>query len=346
MIDDCDETWVNGQPVGKTCGWDTPRHYALSAGVLHGGSNLIAVRVLDTGGGGGFHGAAADMRLDTAAGTLPLHGQWKARVETLAVKSALGPNDLPTLLFNGMVRPLTSMRVRGVLWYQGESNVERAARYAGAFARMIGDWRMHWGRPDLPFLYVQLAPFLPLATNTLDGSTLAELRDAQRQALMLPATGMVVTTDVGDADDIHPRNKRPVGERLAALALHHVYRRSLAYSGPTFQSMRTLGDGRVELRFADTPGGLALRESDDKLMGFAVAGADGRFAPARAQIRNARVIAWSSEVPRPVAVRYGWVNNPQQSNLINGAGLPASPFRTDRWPLLSDGVRFGQPRRP
>lgn len=146
------------------------------------------MRVLDNGGGG-FHGLPAAMQLETAAGSLPLHGPWKARVEALLVKSAPEHNDLPTLLFNGMVQPLTPMRVRGVLWYQGESNVERAARYAHAFTRMIGDWRHHWGQPWLPFFYVQLASYLPLASNSLDGSAWAELRkrSARRSRCPVPA---------------------------------------------------------------------------------------------------------------------------------------------------------------
>ncbi len=344
MIDDCDETWVNGQRVGGLCQWDAPRRYELPAGLLHAGRNVIAVRVVDTGGGGGLHGEPAAMHLATAAGSLPLSGPWKARVEAPLAKTAPGLNDLPTLLFNGMLHPLTPLRLRGVLWYQGESNVPRAARYVQDFQRLITDWRAQWHQPRLPFFYVQLAAYLPLAHNTLQGSAWAELRDAQRQALRLPGTGMVVATDVGDADDIHPRRKRPVGERLAALALRQVYGRTgVVASGPRYRSLQHGADGRIALRF-DEPGnaqdgGLAVRGGGNSPAGFAVAGADRRFVPAQALLDGRRVVVWSPQVPVPVAVRFGWVDNPEQSTLINRAGLPASPLRTDAWPLLTEGVQ-------
>lgn len=345
MIDDCDETWVNGRPVGRTCGWDTPRRYRLPAGTLQAGENVVAVRVLDTGGAGGFHGRPETMQLRTADGTLALHGRWQARVESPLAKSGPDANDLPTLAFNGMAHPLTRLPVRGVIWYQGESNVPRAARYATAFERLIGDWRAHWreraGVTDLPFLYVQLAAFLPLADNTLQGSRWAELRDAQRQALRVEGTGMVVATDVGDANDIHPRDKRPVGERLARVALRRVYgHAALEDSGPVFRTSRALPAGRIELRF-DHAAGLAARGGGSAVRGFALAGADRRFVEAQARIENGRVIVWSDAVSEPQAVRYGWVDNPEQSNLVNADGLPASPFRTDRWPLLSQATRYG-----
>lgn len=344
LIDDCDETWVNGQRIGGLCQWDAPRRYTVPAGVLQAGRNVIAVRVVDTGGGGGFHGEPAAMHLDTAAASLPLHGPWKARVEAPLIKTGPGFNDLPTLLFNGMLQPLTPMRLRGVLWYQGESNVPRAARYAQDFQRLITDWRAQWRQPALPFLYVQLAAYLPLERNTLQGSAWAELRDAQSQALTLPATGMVVATDVGDANDIHPRHKRPVGERLAALALRQVHgRKGVVASGPRYRSLQLLAEGRIALRFDELghtqDGGLAVRGGGRSPAGFAVAGADQRFVPAQARIEDRRVVVWSPQVAAPVAVRYGWVDNPEQATLTNRAGLPASPFRTDRWPLLTEGVQ-------
>ena len=341
MIDDCDDTWVNGQRLGGLCQWDEPRRYIVPAGLLRAGSNVIAVRVVDTGGGGGFHGSSANMRLDTAAGSLPLHGVWKARVESPLFKTAPGHNDLPTLLFNGMLQPLLPLELRGVLWFQGESNVPRSARYVRDFQNLITDWRAHWRQPKLPFLFVQLASFLPLARNSLDGSDWAELRDAQRQALALPGTGMAVAIDVGDANDIHPRNKRPVGERLAGLALRAVYGRSgVIANGPVLRSQRRVMGGRLELSFADTVGAaaLAVRAGGSTLAGFAVAGADRRFVPAQAVRVGQRVQVWSEAVPEPAAVRYGWVHNAEQANLINRAGLPASPFRTDDWPWLTQDV--------
>lgn len=346
MVDDCDETWVNGQQVGGLCGWDTPRRHAVPAGLLRAGDNVVAVRVLDTGGGGGFHGRAQDMRLQTAAGDVPLAGAWQGRVESSLPKPAPGANDAPTLAFNGMVHPLLGLRLRGVLWYQGESNVPRAARYGPAFRRFIADWRSQFQQVDLPFLFVQLAAYLPLARNTLAGSSWAELRDAQRQALALPHTGMAVTTDVGDEHDIHPRNKRAVGERLARLALRDVYgERATVAAGPRLLSARPVhrvGGGHMDLHFADAPGGLQAR-GGGALQGFAVADDSRRFAPAQAVVvQGTRLRVWAEGVARPVAVRYGWVDNPSQANLVNAAGLPASPFRTDGWPLVTEGVLFGR----
>lgn len=338
-IDDCDETWVNGHRLGGLCAWDQPRSYALPPGLLRAGSNVIAVRVTDTGGGGGFHGNAARVRLELGNTSLPLEGLWKARIESALVKEQPQPNDLPTLLFNGMVRPITPLRIRGVVWYQGESNVTRAVQYASTFKRLITDWRSQWGQGDFPFYFVQLAAFLPLKDNTLTGSPWAELRDAQRQALALPHTGMVVATDIGDANDIHPRNKQEVGLRLALVALRQDYHRTVIGEGPSLRSMKVSGKQAV-LRFRNAPAGPVARGTDGTLNGFAIAGIDGQFRPAQARVEGDRVHVSSVDVPEPRHVRFGWVDNPQQDNLYNRAGLPASPFRTDALPLTTHGVKF------
>jgi sialate O-acetylesterase len=339
MVDDCETSFVNGQPVGGLCGWDTPRQWPVPAGMLHEGVNVIAVRVVDTGGGGGLHGPAAVPRLATVAGDVPLAGPWKGRVVALPDSTTVGHNEAPTLLFNGMLHPLLNLRLRGVIWYQGESNVDRAAAYAGAFQRLITDWRAQFGQPAMPFYWVQLAAFLPVERNTLVASPWAELRDAQRQALVLPHTGMVVATDVGDAHDIHPRRKKPVGDRLAALALQGVHGHRLQAGGPVLQEARAQAQG-MQLRFASTGGRLQAR-GGGALQGFAIAGADGRFVPAQARVQGQhQVLVWSPAVPTPVAVRYGWVDNPEHANLVGGTGLPASPLRTDTWPLATQAGRF------
>ena len=338
MVDDCDETFVNGERVGGLCGWDQPRHYPLLPGLLRPGDNLLAVRVTDTGGAGGFHGKPEAMQLQFGAQQLALAGPWQARVEAPLSKSAPDVNDLPSLLFNGMVNPIVGFGLRGVLWYQGESNVDRAAQYLSTFPHFITDLRQRWGAPDLPFFFVQLASFLPLERNTLVGSAWAELRDAQRQALALPHTGMVVTTDIGDALDIHPRNKREVGQRLARLALRRVHRKPVVDSGPTLEQVRVLGD-RIELRFSHSAGALLARGGP--LQGFALADASRVFKPAQARIVGNRVIVMQADIQQPTALRFGWVDNPQQSNLFNREGLPASPFRTDDWPRITQGQRFG-----
>lgn len=340
MVDDCDESYVNGQRVGATCGWDTPRHYALAAGVLKPGSNLVAVRVTDTGGGGGFHGEADAMHLQTGADSIALAGDWKARVESIMQKDQLAPNDLPTLLFNAMVSPLTDFPIRGVLWYQGESNVKRARQYAQTFPLLIKDWRQRWQQPRLPFYFVQLASYLPLQKNSLTGSAWAELRDAQRQALKLPGTGMVVATDIGNANDIHPRNKQTVGLRLALHALKNEYgNRKLVASGPMYRSLRVRGS-QAEISFSEVGHGLVTAGSGATLDGFAVADERRQFVPAQARIQGNKVMVSSPAIAHPKAVRYGWVDNPEESNLANRDGLPASPFRSDDWPGLTDGVMY------
>lgn len=340
-IDDCDESFVNGQALGATCQWDAQRRYPVPDGLLKPGKNVVAVRVTDTGAGGGFFGTADQVRLQTSAGSVPLSGLWRARVESLLDKGEPAPNDLPGLLFNAMIHPLTGMPIRGVIWYQGESNVPRAAQYVSSFQALIADWRQQWQQAQLPFYFVQLASFLPLDKNSWQGSTWAELRDAQRQALTLPATAMVVATDVGDANDIHPRNKQAVGQRLALSALRGSYgQTTLLASGPSYRTMRRRGDA-LELRFGDVGGGLRIAgKNGAPLQGFAIAGADQKFVPARARLVGDKVLVSSPDVPHPQAVRYGWLDNPEQANLINRAGLPASPFRTDSWPWLTQSAKY------
>lgn len=336
-VDDCDETWLNGQRIGGLCEWDQPRRHAVPAGLLRPGRNVIAVKVTDGLGAGGFHGDAARVRLLTATGELPLAGVWKARVAAPIERAEALANDLPTLAFNGMLQPLQGLGLRGVIWYQGESNVERAARYGAAFRGLISDWRRHFERPQLPFHFVQLASFRPLAENTLAGSRWAELRDAQRQALSLPHTGMAVALDIGDADDIHPRNKQEAGRRLALLALRDAYGKTVVDRGPRLRSAVPRGD-HLELSF-QAPHGLAVR-GGGTLQGFAVAEGDGPFHAAEAQLVGSLVRLRSAAVPRPTVARYGWFDNAGMANLTGRDGLPAEPFRTDRRPGLTDGQRF------
>jgi sialate O-acetylesterase len=340
-VDDCDEVWVNGQRIGGQCGYDQLRRYAVPAGVLRAGANWIAVRVTDTGGGGGFHGDAATLRLDTAAGSVSLAGPWRARVEKIAVADQPTANDAPTLAFNGMIAPLHGLSVRGVLWYQGESNVWRAQAYAGTFKRLIQDWRGQFSDPKLPFFFVQLAAFLPLADNQPGAGGWPELREAQAAALTLPRTGMATAIDVGDAQDIHPRNKRTLGERLAALALKDMGLRAAPAGGPRVVG-HEVHDGSVVLRLADTAGGLRTARSGEPLRGFLLAGADRRWHAAEAQIDGDRLVLRSPAVPQPVAARYAWVNNPSEANVVGGDGLPLPPLRTDRWPLESAGRTYGR----
>ena len=231
-------------------------------------------------------------------------------------------------LFNGMIDPLTRFGIRGVVWYQGEGNAysDRAPLYPDLFATLIEDWRLAWGRP-LPFYFVQLANFRQREAEPPLESPWAEVRDAQRRALALPNTAMAVTIDIGEADDIHPGNKQEVGRRLALAALARQYGRADEYSGPLYREARFAGD-EVELAF-DHAAGLTTADGAE-VTGFALAGADRKFVWADARIEGERVIVRSDAVPAPQSVRYGWGNNPA-TNLTNQAGLPASPFRTDRW---------------
>lgn len=237
----------------------------------------------------------------------------------------------PGGLYNAMIAPLIPYAIRGVIWYQGESNAGEAWLYRRLFPAMIRNWRANWGQGDFPFLFVQLAPYTRIKPEPGD-SKWAELREAQLlTALNVPNTAMAVITDLGDEDDIHPRRKAPVGERLALAALAKAYARKVEYSGPVYRKMQVEGS-RVRLSFDHAEGGLVVH--GDRLTGFAIAGGDGRFVNAEARVEGDQVIVWSPQVPRPAAVRFGWADYPVV-NLYNRAGLPASPFRTDDFPMVT-----------
>ena len=250
------------------------------------------------------------------------------RLQTIPV----GDRHRPSALYNGMIAPLAPYRFRGVIWYQGESNASRAFQYRELFPAMIADWRRAFGGEPVPFLFVQLANFKARQEQPGE-SEWAELREAQQMALdAARGTGMAVTIDIGQADDIHPGNKRDVGERLAACARAIAYGLSEVHSGPRLRGMELEG-GAARLLFDRVGGGLAAR-GGAPLCGFAIAGEDRRFVWAEARIEGRAILVSSPEVPRPVAVRYAWADNPD-CNLVNREGLPASPFRTDDWPGLT-----------
>lgn len=341
MIDDSDDTFINGIKVGSTIQrWNEKRSYVIPAGVLKEGKNVIAIRVDDTGGGGGFHGAAADMNLVIGNAVHPLAGKWSYKVESfLETAMGISPNAYPTLLFNAMIHPIIQMPVKGVLWYQGEANVSRASQYKKAFPLMINDWRKHWSQPDLPFYFVQLASFNEANGNSNMGSTWAELREAQASTLSLPNTGMVVTTDIGDPLDIHPLNKQDVGKRLAAIALNKLYEKGIAYSGPVFKSMEIKGS-KIILTFDHAGSGLAVKGTDGYANGFEIAGADKKFYVAQAIVEGNTMVISHEKISAPVAVRYGWADDASQCNVFNTEGLPMAPFRTDKWKGITEGVTF------
>ncbi|HOE11045.1 MAG TPA: sialate O-acetylesterase [bacterium] len=239
----------------------------------------------------------------------------------------------PSVLYNGMIAPLIPFAVQGAIWYQGESNATRAYQYRKLFSDMIRDWRKNWGSEDFSFLFVQLANF----DQAGPANCWAELREAQNMALSLPKTGMAVTIDIGNPKDIHPRNKQEVGRRLALAAEGVTYGRDVVYSGPMYKSMVSEA-GKIRVSFDHLDGGLICGDAGE-LKGFTIAGPDKQFVPAQAKIDGDTVVVWADGVANPVAVRYGWADNPDYCNLYNKAGLPASPFRTDDWPGVTVDAR-------
>lgn len=332
-IDDYDDVWVNGVHIGSTHGdnqWGTPRKYEVPGSAVRGGVNTIAVRMLDTAGPGGINGSDGQMFIQREDMLLPIAGAWKyargAAVNELPPRPAAisaGPNT-PTALYQGMLTPLMPYTLRGAIWYQGESNVGNAARYESLFPAMIEDWRRSFESGPFPFYFVQIAPY----NYGNDTGAAALLRDSQRKTLSLENTGMAVTMDIGNPGDIHPRNKRDVGDRLARWALAKDFGKTdVVYSGPLYKSAEVV-DGKMRIWFDHTDGGLTAKGGS--LTHFLVAGKDHKFVPAQAEIQGDTVLVWSPDVPEPVAVRYGW-GAADEPNLCNGAGLPASSFRTDDW---------------
>lgn len=332
-IDDQDSTYVNGVLVGTINKYDDKRKYPIRENILKEGANLIAVKITDYAGGGGIWGDAENLKLTIANKTISLSGTWKYQV--VDFKGSLSPNSYPTLLYNAMLNPLVPYAFQGVIWYQGEANVNRAEQYKKAFPLMIKDWRNQWNQGDFPFYFVQLSSFDEFGGNSNKGSKWAELREAQSYTLQtVDNTGMAVTTDIGNPKNIHPTNKQDVGSRLAAIALNMVYEKNNVYSGPIYKSMK-VQNNKVVLTFDSDGGGLMTADKYGYLKGFEVAGKDKVFHYARATIVNNKVIVTSDIVEKPKAVRYGWADNAGDCNLYNKEGFPASPFRTDDWPGIT-----------
>ncbi len=327
-IDDMDFTYVNGTKVGQTVGentWNISRSYALPKSLLKPGRNLIAVRVLDTGGAGGITGPA---RLRSADGQeiISLDQNWRFKagaafsaLPVLDLSQTITPNTA-TVLFNGMMAPIIPFGIRGVIWYQGESNIGRDEQYRRLFPALIADWRKHWSEGEFPFYYTQIAPF-----RYPNPGMAAALRDAQRLSLKTPNTGMAVTMD-SDSNNLHPHTKQAVGHRLALWALAKTYgKKNLVYSGPLFKRMN-VEDKLARLYFEHV--GSDLTSNSKSLEHFEVAGADGKFVPAQARIEGKTIAVWSDAVSKPVAVRYAW-GDADESSFGNKEGLPAASFRTD-----------------
>ncbi|MCI4668023.1 MAG: sialate O-acetylesterase [Bacteroidia bacterium] len=334
-IDDGDSTYFNGVLIGSMdASYNKERVYSIPDSLIKNGKNTIAIKITDTGGGGGFWSPENVMRISIGNQSTTLAGNWKYRVslEDLSIESpGHGPNGNPTILYNGMIHPIQPYGIKGAIWYQGESNQGRGEEYRKLFPLLIQGWREKW-KQDFGFYFVQLANF-----NSSQAAAWPEIREAQLMTLSVPATGMAVITDIGEADDIHPKNKEDVGRRLALWALSKDYGKELVYSGPLYSSMEIKGKS-ILLNFDHAETGLQSSDDSGKLYGFEIAGDDQRFYPAKAKIVNQSLLVSSQKVAKPVAVRYAWENNPEKANFYNGAGLPASPFRTDNWPLSSKGV--------
>jgi sialate O-acetylesterase len=354
--DDVDTTWFNGDKVGglgyeDAWAWTVPRRYPVAGRLVRAGRAAIVVRITDLHGEGGLVGLDRQMRLgpapDGKGEAIPLAGPWKYKVGWTARQrpprqpappahpAARGPASL----YNGMVHPLAPYGIAGAIWYQGESNAGRPAEYRALLPMLIKSWRAAWGQGDFPFLIVQLPNLGRPPAQPAEGGW-AWLREAQLMALSEPKTGLAVTIDVGDAGNLHPPNKQDVGLRLALAALHVTYGRDLVFSGPIYDSMNVEGS-KIRLRFRQTDGGLEARGGP--LKQFAVAGQDRRFVWAEARIEGETVLVSSDAVTEPVAVRYAWADNPAGCNLYNKEGLPASPFRTDRWPHRSEVAAAAPP---
>jgi sialate O-acetylesterase len=327
-IVDADSVFLNGTFVGTTSYQYPPRRYEIPAGILNEGSNCLVVRIISNSGKGGF---VPDKKYELIVDgrRIDLSGKWKykqgAKMAPLAGFTAI--RFKPEGLYNGMINPLLNYRIKGVIWYQGESNAERAVEYRKLFPALISDWRVNWKQGDFPFLFVQLANFME--TRKLPSeSNWALLREAQAKTLALPKTGMAITIDLGEWNDIHPLNKKDVGFRLALAASKIAYaEENLVYSGPVYQSMRV--DGKhITLSFTNTGSGLNLKTGSTPC-GFSICGPDKLFVWAEGKIVGNQVIVWNDKISQPIAVRYAWADNPVCANLYNKEGLPAVPFRTD-----------------
>ncbi|MBB3188120.1 sialate O-acetylesterase [Microbacter margulisiae] len=326
---DADSVFINGEFVGTT-GYQYPRRrYDIPAHLLKAGANVIVIRIISNAGEGGF---VPDKQYAIVAGntTVNLVGEWQYHLGA-AMPPLMGQTFIrwkPVGLFNAMIAPLLSYRIKGAVWYQGESNTDRPVEYKKLLSTLISDWRAKWDEGNFPFLLVQLPNFMPPKKEP-SNSDWALLRESQLDALSLPNTAMAVTIDIGEWNDIHPVDKKDVGKRLALAAEKIAYGDPVIYSGPLYKSMKIEGN-KVVISFSHTGEGLMVKGSNEPGC-FAVAGQDQHFVWAKAKIENDHVIVWNDTIQHPVAVRYAWADDPVGAKLYNKEGLPASPFRTDHW---------------
>ncbi len=341
-IEKMDTVYINGTEVGGSSWVENPRAYFVRPGVLKPGKNLIAIRVFKTRPDGGFMAKPDELHLLLGDKTsIALAGEWKAKLSV----DARPPHELPAawenwpvmpaVLYNGMLAPIAPLQIKGAIWYQGEQNSPRGYQYRKILPAMIVDWRNVFSQGDFPFFVVSLPKFAERSAVPVDDGW-ADIRESQAiAAATVPNSCLVVTIDTGEADNIHPKLKEPVGDRLAFCALAKSYHKHVAYMGPTLKSIDRR-PGEIRLRFTHTEGGLTVKGT--KLGEFSIAGEDRKFHWADARISGSTVIVSSPDVPHPTEVRYAWQSNPE-ATLFNGAGLPAGPFRTDTWPLITEDAK-------
>jgi sialate O-acetylesterase len=342
-IERMDSVYVNGTSVGGSSWVENPRVYFVRPGVLKPGRNVITIRVFKTKPDGGFLGKPEDLRLVLGDhSTIPLAGQWKGKVSVDARPPQPLPMAwenwpvMPSVLYQGMLEPVAPLSIAGAMWYQGEQNSPRGYQYRKILPVMIADWRKLFAQGDFPFYIVSLPAFKHRSAAPVDGDEWTELRESQAVvAATVPNTCLAVTIDTGDPDNIHAKDKQPVGERVAACALAKYYGKDVAYAGPTLKAVDRL-PGSIRIHFDHADGGLVAK--GDKLGEFSVAGDDHKWCWADARIEGDTVVVSSASVPNPKEVRYAWQSNPV-ATLYNGAGLPAVPFRTDDLPGLTQSAR-------
>jgi len=331
-IDDDDITWLNGVEIGRTNGYNVERRYRVPEAAHRVGRNVLAIRVADGGGGGGINGAVSLAFADGARRSL--EGRWRFKVARVVLGTdGQRINKIPSVLYNEMLYPILPFAIKGVIWYQGESNAnnrEQAEAYRRQFTTLIGSWRRAWngGRRTFPFLWVQLPNYGRRDSIPQAYPGWALQRESMEGALALPNTGRAIAIDLGGANELHPKKKEDVGARLALVARRVAYGEHVGASGPVYSGFSVRADTAI-VSFKPIAGGLEIH--GDRLIGFALAGADKQFVWANARIVGDRVYVWSNRVRAPRAVRYAWANNPEGANLYGANGLPAAPFRSDHW---------------
>lgn len=331
-IVDADELYINGKKIAQTTYQYPQRRYNVPKDILKEGKNVFVIRVTNYGGKGGFV-PDKPYKIFTEKDTIDLKGYWEYKVgevfpprdrNSFAGPRRINPQNEPTALYNAMVAPYTEYPITGVLWYQGESNAGRPEEYAELLPALIKDWRARFNIEELPFIYAQLPNFGDVDYLPTE-SGWAKLRESQLKSLSVPNTAMTVNIELGEWNDIHPENKKDVGERMALAAQKLAYNEDIVYSGPLYQSY-IVNKNKIIISFSNIGGGL-ITDDCEELSEFAIAGEDGKYVWANAKIVDNKVEVWSDSVTKPKYVKYAWADNPDNPNLYNKEGLPASPFQ-------------------